>query len=376
MKREVRIAATLLVALLCVVLGGAPAAATTAQDFVVGQSDPRPVYRLAGPNRYATAVAISQERWTGQDADTTADVAVICSGANWPDGLVAAPLAIAMRGPVLFVGSASVPSVTVDEIARLGVSRIVIIGGTGAVVPQVELTLRRLPVIEAVERIGGVDRYETASLVARRLVQTDSFASRRSLRAPRAFVVTGENFPDALASAALSYPMGAPLILSRRDALPAASQSLVDYLGTHDYYLAGGTGAISDAVAHELWAEPNTTYVYRVAGQDRYDTATELVEFCSSQEPYWFSTLQVGVASGEVFPDALAAAALFGDDAWSDFRGPIMLLTRWAALPESVTDFLSARSGFSSTGSEAWIAGGEGVVSADVEDELARLGRP
>jgi putative cell wall-binding protein len=82
-----------------------------------------PVHRLAGPDRYATAIAVSEASYV------RADTVYLASGANFPDALAGAPLG----GPLLMVAAGTTPTAVHDEIVRLGASRVVVLGSTSVV---------------------------------------------------------------------------------------------------------------------------------------------------------------------------------------------------------------------------------------------------
>ena len=97
-----------------------------------------PVTRLAGPDRYATAAAISGATWN------QSNIVYVATGANFPDGLAGGAAAGSIDVPMLLVRSTDVPSIVGQEIIRLHPTRIVILGGTGAVSAAVATELTSL----------------------------------------------------------------------------------------------------------------------------------------------------------------------------------------------------------------------------------------
>jgi len=75
---------------------------------------PGTVVRLAGANRYATAVEISKAKFA-----PGVPVIYVATGTNFPDALAGGALAGYEGGPILLVTKYAVPSVTATEIARL-----------------------------------------------------------------------------------------------------------------------------------------------------------------------------------------------------------------------------------------------------------------
>jgi hypothetical protein len=95
------------------------------------------VTRLQGPNRYETAAAVS--RYTFPNG---APLAVVASGTSFPDALTAAPFGV--RGPILLTDKDRLPIATVNELKRLKVKEIIIVGGVAAVSAAVEAELRNI----------------------------------------------------------------------------------------------------------------------------------------------------------------------------------------------------------------------------------------
>jgi putative cell wall-binding protein len=96
------------------------------------------VARLAGPDRFATAAAISAANFT------TADTVYIATGLNFPDALAGGPVAVLGDHPLLLVTPTSLPSAAATELARLHPSSVVVLGGTPSVGPSVVTAIQSL----------------------------------------------------------------------------------------------------------------------------------------------------------------------------------------------------------------------------------------
>ena len=140
--------------------------------------------RISGADRYATSVAASLATFPGPD---TPEVVYLVAGENFPDAIVAGPVAAADGGGLLLTASRSLPRVVATELRRLDPDRIVVVGGTSAISSSVA---KAAAAIAPVERIGGADRYATAELLVRSV-----FGS-----ADTVFLATGASFTDALAA--------------------------------------------------------------------------------------------------------------------------------------------------------------------------------
>lgn len=82
------------------------------------------VSRLAGDNRYSTAVEINDEVFTG------ASTAYLATGLSYPDALSGAALAGAQGAPLYTVRQDCIPKPTYDAMVEQGVAKIVLLGST------------------------------------------------------------------------------------------------------------------------------------------------------------------------------------------------------------------------------------------------------
>ncbi|NHZ70809.1 MAG: hypothetical protein GWP18_04125 [Proteobacteria bacterium] len=87
------------------------------------------VERLAGPNRYQTAISVSKEIFPNALASDTVFVA---TGANFPDALGGAAVAGHLGSPVLLVGD-TLPHSVSSEIGRLDPATIYVVGGSSVI---------------------------------------------------------------------------------------------------------------------------------------------------------------------------------------------------------------------------------------------------
>ena len=89
--------------------------------------------RLDGTDRYETAVKISRTIFP-----VSAGTAVLVSGENYPDGLVAGATAARLGAPVLLTTRSSLPPLTAAELKRLNPKQILLVGGSGALGVETE----------------------------------------------------------------------------------------------------------------------------------------------------------------------------------------------------------------------------------------------
>ena len=304
------------------------------------------VVRLAGPDRYATAVRVSQVDFP------SAEAVIVVSGELYPDALAASGLAGVLEAPVLLTRATSLPGGVAEEIRRLGASRVVVVGGTPSVGRAVESALRALPGVH-VERIAGPDRYATAAAVAARVA--------RNLGAGysgEAFLVRGDGFADGLSVSALAYSGRMPVLLTRQSVLPDVAAAFLASSETTRVIVAGGESAVAGAVEASLKTRYRLTTL-RLAGPDRYRTALSLADWAlrEGRAGRGFFVL----STGQGWPDALAGGPAAGKHAG------LLLLTRQAHLPSEVAGFLARHS---SEPTAVQVLGGDSAVSGVAENEL------
>lgn len=299
------------------------------------------VLRLAGADRYATAVAVSRA-----SHPSGAPVAVLTTGATFPDALAGGPAAAALGGPVLLVQRDQVPTVVVDELRRLHPEQVLLLGGTSAVSDTATAQLRGESY--SVERVAGAGRYDTAALVSQRVFPPG---------APVVYVATGADYPDALAGAASAARSHAPVLLVARDSLPAATATELTRLSPQRIVLLGGPGAVSTDVEQALRSyAPSVT---RLGGVDRYATAAAVARATPGTPGAVF------LATGQGFADALS-----GGPAAAQANAPVLLAPQ-TCIPAPVHTELE-RDGYP----PVTLLGGEAALTPAVADLMPCLRVP
>jgi putative cell wall-binding protein len=247
-----------------VIQGAVPPVATPSRRAPV-------VTRVAGADRFATAVALSQSAFP----DKTAGAVVLASGSSYPDALVGVPLARAKNAPMLLTTGAALPDVTMAELARVlpAGESVYLLGGLVAIPASVATQLTLLGY--HVTRVAGADRYRTAVAVAGTLGNPATV-----------LMASGASFPVALVAGPAAAHVGGVVLLTDGNAMTAATS---DYLSAHrgEIFAVGGPAAAA--------AQGAT----RVAGANRYETAADVAN------KFFTVPSAVTVASGVSFADAL-----------------------------------------------------------------------
>jgi uncharacterized protein YkwD len=261
-----------IVAMLSLVIAGVGSLFVSVGGAAPVVAAPAPV-RLVGGDAAATAAAVSRSGWTSSSE------AVVVSATSWTDALAAVSLGL----PILLVSRDDVPAATSVELQRLGVRRVWVVGGTGAIGTGVRSDLRSGGV--ALNEIAGGDRYETAA----------KLASAMSSSTTDVVVASGESWADAASIAAWAAMRHTPIYLTRRDSLPAASGAARN---ARRAIVVGGASVVSDAVADSL---PDPV---RLFGNDRYDTNAAVVRWATGAGAGWGRPV---LAPGTSPMDALVA---------------------------------------------------------------------
>ncbi len=278
------------------------------------------VRRLGGADRYEVSSLI---------ADTSfgsAQTVIIASGERFPDALSASGLAGCYGAPLLLVKQNSVPSAISGRIKALGATKAIVCGGPATVSNGVVSILKAKGL--SVERIGGADRYETATMIARRIAGITGGGGT-------VYIARGDAYPDALSLSPLAYAQKAPILLTEPQSLNSRTRSQLDTGGYRAARIAGGALAVGYGVESKIRAyAPDTV---RWGGDNRFEVAVT----CATQGVAQGSNswVYVGVARGDGFADALGGGAAAGS------RRGVVLLTTTARLNAETSNAMNAHAG-------------------------------
>lgn len=292
--------------------------------------------RIAGSDRIATAIEVSKKYYK------TADTVIIARSDMYPDSLTASPLAKALKAPILLTQKDELDDRVMDEIARLGVKNVIIVGGESSINSVVESLLYKYDKDHEIERIAGKNRYETSAALATKLIEV---AGNKNT----AIIASGENFADALTAGAFASEKSYPILLVQKSSINPSIAKVIKGNKINKTCIAGGLNSVSSKVQKQL---PEDTQ--RISGSDRYETAVKIAEKL-------FEGKQAFVASGEVFADALVVSPVAGGQS-----SPILLVSR-NELPKSVKDYVAKNI------KQITVVGGEKYVPQENVDSLKNL---
>lgn len=200
-------------------------------------------------------------------------------------------------------------------------------------------------------RIGGSDRFSTSRLIAESLNNdhTDNVV-----------ISTGLNYPDALAGSVLAKKLNAPILLV--DSSPEESNDTITYIKNHlnkdgTIYILGGQGVVSESF-YTKFKQLGFDNITRIGGTNRQDTSVQIADKVNSD----VSTLPIVIATQNDFPDALSISSV------AALKGYPLLLSGKDNIGDEVKKYL-----IDNKPSKVYIAGGTGVISDQVKDEIKSI---
>lgn len=205
--------------------------------------------------------------------------------------------------------------------------------------------------VAAVSRIGGADRYEVAAALA----TTWQLGTT-------VFMASGQKFADALGVGALAARLGSPVLLTRKDDVPLATQSTLTELAPKAVVIVGGVESVSAGVLEKIDALAPGATISRIGGADRYEVSRNLLDSVYAPPPSGV----LYIADGRKFPDALSAAPA------AAASSSVVLLVDGAARGPLRPDERAIIAKYA-RGGTIKIVGGQASMSVDVEARLKEI---
>ncbi|MDD2233827.1 MAG: cell wall-binding repeat-containing protein [Desulfitobacteriaceae bacterium] len=255
------------------------------------------VERLFGTGRIDTAVLVARAGWTDagiSKASRASRKVVLARADDFADALAGVPLAAKYDAPILITPPHEMDIRVLTEIKRLQPQEIFLLGAEGALGKEIVDSLLQAGFSsKQLVRIQGADRYETSAAIAELVGTSDGSA----------FVVTGENFPDALGAAGVAGKKGIPVVLMPSNQLNDSSLKALKGLDVQQVEVIGFNQTMYGLLKKELQELIPEVQVTSLRGVDRYATTVSVVG-CRTDP-----VTEIILATGEDFPDALAGAA-------------------------------------------------------------------
>lgn len=299
-------------------------------------------HRVSGTTRYSTAAEVSRAVYPNGT-----DTVLLSNADKFSDVLTSVPYGKLLKAPILYVDYNRLPSETLNEINRLGVKKVVLIGGENTISKDLEGKIKGMNL--SVSRVGGIDRYDTAKLIGEK-VRAMSTNEKKDV-----IVASGEIFPDALSISPLSLKDELPILLVQKNKISGYTREALKELSKNSIYISGGENTVSTTVGNDLKSYSRLPII-RLSGSDRYATSAKI-----AKSLYPDSKISV-FTSGEIFPDALVAGEIV-----DKYDAPLMLVKK-DTVPSSVADYVKASKIIRNI-----IVGGTSTVTEKVVSVLEQL---
>lgn len=239
--------------------------------------------RIAGENRYKTAIEISKKIYKNSDT------VVLANGYKESDSLAVVPYAKSLDAPILFTKANKLEKEVLKEIERLGVKKIVIIGGNKSINESLEKDLKKN---FEVERISGKDRYETSVKIAEKLAKADKKVDKITL-------INGKSLVDSLSICNIANNDTNPILFVEKSSINDKAKNFIKKYNVEKSLIMGGSDSLEKAIENELKTENIETK--RIAGKNRYETSILLAKQSLDNKK------EIILVSGENYADALSA---------------------------------------------------------------------
>lgn len=204
--------------------------------------------------------------------------------------------------------------------------------------------------LSGAQRLAGGNRVDTALAIAQ---------ANYTAKLQNVVLTTANNYPDALAGSVLAYKLNAPILLVGSSA--SEQQKVIDYLKSNldpsgTITILGGTGAVGQDVESKLKGA-GFSKITRLSGSNRSETALKIAE-------------QIQVPTGRpivlVNEDSYADALSISSSAAAG-EMPILLVGK-DKINEAVRQKIAEIKPI-----KVYLVGGEGVLSAQVAQQVAEI---
>lgn len=196
------------------------------------------VERLAGKNRYETAneifKAVLKNNLNGEAKEQVSSETWKVDGTNFPDALTAAP----------FIGKLNANRNKNLDIVFLGLQpKGVVLAGENAIGGKSSVKG------DALKRLAGINRYETATLIAK------EYVSQVGGSVDTVYLANGLSYPDALASAPAVAKNNSVLLLTESRKLSQATKTYLESAVIKNVVILGGESSVSAKVVKQIKGE-------------------------------------------------------------------------------------------------------------------------
>ena len=288
----------------------------------------------------ANNLVVAYADYAGKVSMPWSNTAVLVRDDDYPDALVAGPLAANYNAPILMTPTKQVPRRVVDALRTHGFTKVILVGNSGAISAGAASQLQNAGF--QVQRLGGQDRYRTAGAVA------DHLLAARGRDKSDVYLATGVDYPDALSASSAAIKNVGVVLLTPRRTVDGTSQGWMNSAKAAKVVAVGGPAVTA--------AERSVHLDEKQVGVDRYETAEKVASAYFPPNPG-----RIAVATGKDFPDATLAASLTAR------TGSPLVLTRTDTLTKPTTQFLTRNR---ASVRKVDVVGGKAAVTEKVRGEI------
>lgn len=288
----------------------------------------------------ANNLVVAYADYAGKVSMPWSNTAVLVRDDDYPDALVAGPLAANYNAPILMTPTKQVPHRVVDALRTHGFTKVILVGNPGAISAGAASQLQNAGF--QVQRLGGQDRYRTAGAVA------DHLLAARGQDKSDVYLATGVDYPDALSASSAAIKNVGVVLLTPRRTVDGTSQGWMNSAKAAKVVAVGGPAVAA--------AERSVHLDEKQVGFDRYETAEKVASAYFPPNPG-----RIAVATGKDFPDATLAASLTAR------TGSPLVLTRPDTLTQPTTQFLARNR---ASVRKVDVVGGKAAVTEKVRGEI------
>lgn len=288
----------------------------------------------------ANNLTVAYADYAGKVSLPWSDTAVLVRDDDYPDALVAGPLAANYNAPILMTPTKQVPHRVVNALRTHGFTKVILVGNPGAISAGAASQLQNAGF--QVQRLGGQDRYRTAGVVA------DHLLAARGRDKSDVYLATGVDYPDALSASSAAIKNVGVVLLTPRRTVDGTSQGWMNSAKAAKVVAVGGPAVTA--------AERSVHLDEKQVGVDRYETAEKVASAYFPPNPG-----RIAVATGKDFPDATLAASLTAR------TGSPLVLTRTDTLTKPTTQFLTRNR---ASVRKVDVVGGKAAVTEKVRGEI------
>ena len=288
----------------------------------------------------ANNLTVAYADYAGKVSLPWSDTAVLVRDDDYPDALVAGPLAANYNAPILMTPTKQVPHRVVNALRTHGFTKVILVGNPGAISAGAASQLQNAGF--QVQRLGGQDRYRTAGVVA------DHLLAARGQDKSDVYLATGVDYPDALSASSAAIKNVGVVLLTPRRTVDGTSQGWMNSAKAAKVVAVGGPAVAA--------AERSVHLDEKQVGFDRYETAEKVASAYFPPNPG-----RIAVATGKDFPDATLAASLTAR------TGSPLVLTRPDTLTQPTTQFLARNR---ASVRKVDVVGGKAAVTEKVRGEI------